>query len=302
MANVRDFQYIAEIARYGSITKAAEALYLSQPTLTKFLQRVEQEVGTPLFHRVGKRFIPTPAGEVYVEKAHSILLLNSQLDQELDDLASMRRGSVRVGTTAGRADYLVSTILPRFAKRYPGVRVLLSMGHTEQLLKMIFNNELDIVLSNYDEEQPALDHEFIGEEELVLAVPGDSPLVAGAEKKEGFRFPVTKPEQWRDEPFVLPAVVSRSYRLAQEYFRRVGVQPRVVAEIAGIQCVITAVKAGLGVSIFISVPLAPSDGIAYLSLGREDVPRQRVALITRRGFYLDEARQTFLQLLRDSYC
>ena len=105
MANVRDFQYIAEIARYGSITKAAEALYLSQPTLTKFLQRVEQEVGTPLFHRVGKRFIPTPAGEVYVEKAHSILLLNSQLDQELDALASMRRGSVRVGTTAGRADY-----------------------------------------------------------------------------------------------------------------------------------------------------------------------------------------------------
>ena len=109
------------------------------------------------------------AGEVYVEKAHSILLLNSQLDQELDDLASMRRGSVRVGTTAGRADYQVSTILPRFARRYPGVRVLLSMGHTEQLLKMIFNNELDIVLSNYDGEQPALDHEFIGEEELVLA-------------------------------------------------------------------------------------------------------------------------------------
>ena len=180
MANVRDFQYIAEIARYGSITKAAEALYLSQPTLTKFLQRVEQEVGTPLFHRVGKRFIPTPAGEVYVEKAHSILLLNSQLDQELDDLASMRRGSVRVGTTAGRADYQVSTILPRFARRYPGVRVLLSMGHTEQLLKMIFNNELDIVLSNYDGEQPALDHEFIGEEELVLAVPRDSPLAASA--------------------------------------------------------------------------------------------------------------------------
>lgn len=301
MANVRDFQYIAEIARYGSITKAAEALYLSQPTLTKFLQRVEQEVGTPLFHRVGKRFIPTPAGEIYVEKSKSILLLNSQLDQELDDLQTMRRGSIRVGSTAGRSDHLAYTILPRFASQYPGVRLLLSMGHTEQLLKMIFNNELDIVLSNYDEEQPALAHEFIGEEELVLVVPGGSPLLASAQPREGFRFPVTSPEEWRNEPFVLPAVVSRSYRLAQDYFRKVGVQPRVIAEIAGIQAVTSAVQAGLGVSIFTSVPLAASRKVAYLSLGRDDIPRQRVAVITRKGFYQNEAHQAFTQLLREAY-
>lgn len=301
MANVRDFQYIAEIARYGGISKAAEALYLSQPTLTKFLQRVEQEVGTPLFHRVGKKLIPTPAGEVYVEKAQSILSLNNQLDQELDDLLSMRRGNIRVGTTAGRADYLVTTILPPFIKRYPGIRVLLTMGHTEQLLKMIFNNELDIVLSNYAGEQPALDHEYIGEEELVLAVPGDSPLLAGAERRKGFRFPVTAPEQWRDEPFVLPALVSRSRRLAQDYFRSVGVQPHVVAEIAGVQTVAAAVQAGLGVSIFVSVPLGASNRVAYLSLGEGEVPRQRVAVITRKGFYLDEAHQAFIRLLRESY-
>jgi len=301
LANVRDFQYIAEIARYSSITKAAEALYLSQPTLTKFLQRVEQEVGTPLFHRAGKRFIPTPAGEIYVEKAKSILHLNTQLDQELDDLVSMRRGSVRVGTTAGRAGYLVSSILPRFARIYPGVRVLLSMGHTELLLKMIFNNELDIVLSSCDEEQPTLCHEYIGEEELVLAVPQNSPLLAGAQRQEGFRFPVIRPEQWRDEPVVLPSAGSRSYHLAQAYFQAAGVQPRVVAEIAGVQFVIAAVRAGMGVAVFISVPLAPDDGVAFLSLGRADLPRQQVAAITRRGFYRNEAQQAFLQLLRESY-
>lgn len=301
MANVRDFQYISEIARYGSISKAAEALYLSQPTLTKFLQRVEQEAGGPLFHRVGKRFIPTPAGEIYVEKARSILLLSSQLDQELDDLAMMRRGSIRLGTTAGRADYVVSSILPRFVRQYPGIRVLVSMEHTEQLLKRIFNNELDVVLANYAGEQPALDHEYIGEEELVLAVPKDSPLVLGAQRREGFRFPVTSPDQWKDEPFVLPSAISRSYLLAQEYFRSVGVQPRIAAEIAGIQFVIAAVQAGLGISIFTSVPVPPFRGIAYLSLGREDIPRQKVALITRRGIYLNEAHQAFLQLLREAH-
>lgn len=301
MANVRDFQYISEIARYGSISKAAEALYITQPTLTKFLQRVEQETGAPLFHRVGKKFIPTPAGEVYVEKARSILLLNSQLDQELDDLAMMRRGSIRLGTTAGRADYVVSSVLPRFARRYPGVRVLLSMSHTEQLLRMIFNNELDMVLANYDGEQPSLAHEYIGEEELVLVVPRDSPLVRGARREEGFRFPVTAPEQWRDEPFVLPSAVSRSYLLAQEYFRSVGVQPRIAAEISGVQFVTAAVHAGVGISIFTSVPIPDFRGITYLSLGRKDIPRQRVAVITRRGICPDEAHEAFIQLLREAH-
>jgi len=301
MANVRDFQYISEIARYGSISKAAEALYITQPTLTKFLQRMEQEIGIPLFHRVGKKFIPTPAGEIFVEKARSILLLSSQLDQELDDLATMRRGSVRLGTTAGRADYVVSAVLPRFARQYPGIRVLLSMGHTGQLLRMIQNNELDMVLANYQEEHPALVHEDIGEEELVLAVPSGSPLVQSAQRLDGFRFPVTAPEQWRDEPFVLPSAISRSYLLAQSYFRAVGVQPRVAAEISGLQFVIAAVQAGVGISIFTSVPLPSFRGVTYLSLGQRDIPQQRVSVITRRGIYLDEAHQAFIQLLRETY-
>lgn len=101
MANVRDFEYITEIARYGSISKAAEALYLSQPTLTKFLQRVEREAGQPLFHRVGKRFVLTPAGEVYVARAKSILQLEHQLQQELSDLAAMRSGQHPPGSHRG---------------------------------------------------------------------------------------------------------------------------------------------------------------------------------------------------------
>ena len=75
MANVRDFEYITAIAQYGSISKASEALFLSQPTLSKFLQRVEKELGLPLFHRVGKRFILTSAGEIYVARSRSILEL-----------------------------------------------------------------------------------------------------------------------------------------------------------------------------------------------------------------------------------
>ena len=225
MANVRDFEYIAEIARYGSISKAAEALYLSQPTLTKFLQRVEREAGQPLFHRVGKRFVLTPAGEVYVARAKSILQLEHQLEQELADLAAMRSGSIRLGTTAGRSSYIARQVAPLFRQEFPGVRLLLHISHTERLMKMMQNNELDMALANCDQDFPALSADPIGEDEMVLVVPANSPLVDKARRKEGFRFPVIGVEHWREEPFVLSASISHSYSLAMDYFRELGITP-----------------------------------------------------------------------------
>ena len=94
-------------------------------------------------------------------------------------------------------------------------------------------------------------------------------------------------------------LLSQGKRKAQG--RAAGVQPRVVAEISGVQFVVAAVRAGIGVAIFTLVPVAPDDGVAFLSLGREDIPRQQVAAITRRVFYRNEAQQTFLQLPRETY-
>ncbi len=301
MVNVRDFQYVAEIARWGSISKAAEALYITQPTLTKFLQRVEGEVGTPLFYRVGKRFLPTPAGELYIARAESILRLSQQLEQELRDLSALRSGSIRMGATAGRVDYIVTAVLPQFCRRYPGVRVLLGMHHTQQMMQMILNNELDILVANHDEEQPALEYEYLGEDELALAVPAGSPLAGAARQVEGFRYPVISPEDWREEPFVLPSIGSRSRSLAESYFQSVGVRPRVVAELMGIQAVMSAVQAGVGVSIFTSVPYPSARELRYLSLGRRDIPRQRAAVITRRGIRRNEAQEYLIELLRRAY-
>ena len=183
MANVRDFEYIAEIARYGSISRAAEALYLSQPTLTKFLQRVEREAGQPLFHRVGKRFILTPAGEVYVARAKSILQLEHQLEQELADLAAMRSGSIRLGTTAGRSSYIARQVAPLFRQEFPGVRLLLHISHTERLMKMMQNNELDMALANCDQDFPALSADFLNLLAKRLPKAGTATPASGAPAK-----------------------------------------------------------------------------------------------------------------------
>lgn len=301
MANVRDFEYITAIAQYGSISKASEALFLSQPTLSKFLQRVEKEVGLPLFHRVGKKFVPTPAGEIYVARSKSILELEQQMRQELTDLATMQSGTIRLGTTSGRSIFIAQQVIPAFRQMYPRIRLILySLGHSE-LIRSMQNNELDFALVNYVEDPASFRVIPTGEDELVLVAPQHSPLDDLAITCSGHRFPVVPVEHWKQLEFVLPPSTSYSHRLVQRYWDELRIQPRVVMEAYNLRVVLDAVRSGVGVSTFISVPLPPSNGIRYFSLDGTDLPKQKSCILCHRDVYYTEAQQALMQLIQDFY-
>ena len=110
--NVRDFEYIIEIANQRSISKAAASLFVSQPALSKYVQRMEESLGVRLFQRVGKQFIPTYAGERCVEKARQILSLHEQMVNEMRDISMSRAGKIALGVPMGRTDFFMSGIMP----------------------------------------------------------------------------------------------------------------------------------------------------------------------------------------------
>ena len=99
----KELTYVLALARHQSGTKAAQELYLTQPALTRFLQRLETSVGQPLFTRSGNRLIPTYAGEKYIERAQEILLLKKQLDAEMQDIVQVHRGQLRIGLSIFRS-------------------------------------------------------------------------------------------------------------------------------------------------------------------------------------------------------
>ena len=92
----RELSYITAIAKYQNITKAAESLYISQPTLSKFLKALEEDIGLKLFRRLGNRYVLTHAGECYLQKAEQILQLKNELDLELADIMKRDVGVLRV--------------------------------------------------------------------------------------------------------------------------------------------------------------------------------------------------------------
>ncbi len=134
--NFRELSYVMAIAKYKNITKAAESLYLTQPTLSKFLKSLESDVGQPLFRRLGNKYIPTYAGERYIKRAREILQLKKELDQEMGDIISKNKGVLKIGFPAMRGTYMLPCTLPIFRSLYPEVRIMIREERSTVLVQL----------------------------------------------------------------------------------------------------------------------------------------------------------------------
>ncbi len=121
--NLREYQYVLKVAQLQNMTKAAEALFITQPSLSHYIARVEEELGVQLFNRLTTPLSLTPAGEKYVETARMILELDSNLKKELTEIAKGKKGVITLGMSHARASFFLPYFLPAFRKKYPGIEV-----------------------------------------------------------------------------------------------------------------------------------------------------------------------------------
>ena len=139
----KELTYVLAIARHQNITRAAEALHLTQPTLSKFLKALETELHQPLFQRLGNRYQPTYAGERYLQRAREILEAKRALDQEMGDIIKNNEGYLKIGFPTMRGTYMLPVTLPIFHDRYPNVRIDVHEANSEHLVKLLLDGELD---------------------------------------------------------------------------------------------------------------------------------------------------------------
>ena len=178
----RDLNYVIALARYGTIVTAAKSLYISQPSLTKFLQNLEHDVGVPLFNRVGKQYQLTYAGKRYVEKAERILDLKRQLDREMAEIAREDQGLLRVAFPLVRGSYILPNVLPAFHQLHPHVRVEVQEMDSSRLQSMLLQGDIDLAIFSQREIDSRLHYEPIAEEEYVLILPPGHPLIQTAHR------------------------------------------------------------------------------------------------------------------------
>ena len=169
----QEMQYIYQVYQSGSFSKAAQALYLTQPALSIAVQKVEAEIGMPLFIRDKKPLMLTDAGQIYIQKVKEIMHLEAELARELNDLSNLNTGSLTLGGTHYLNSYILAPVLTEFQKQWPGIQLHLVEAGSYELMDMLRENRIDLTFNCIPTPNDRFRRTPVFKDNVLIAVPAD---------------------------------------------------------------------------------------------------------------------------------
>lgn len=161
------------IAEEKSISKAAKKLYITQPSLSQYIMRLENNLGVKLFDRSASSMILTYAGEIYVQTAKDILNLNTGMKRKLSDIAGSKKGRLVMGVPHQAGRHVLPLVLPEFHRQYPEIEIVIKEDVTMRLEEMLINGKIDIAILNLPMQNEKILYETIATERVFLVAPKD---------------------------------------------------------------------------------------------------------------------------------
>ncbi|WP_290719430.1 MULTISPECIES: LysR family transcriptional regulator [Exiguobacterium] len=171
----RQLEYFTEVARFKSFTRAAEHLHVTQPTLSKMVRHLEEELEVDLFDRSKRQIVLTDAGETLLIEGEKILRQLSDLPSHLYDVMHLTKGTIRLGVPPLIGSLFFPGLLRRFEEMYPMIQIELIEAGGHALEKAVVAGEVDLIATVLPSDEHLTTHPFI-EEELHLFLPSDHPL------------------------------------------------------------------------------------------------------------------------------
>jgi DNA-binding transcriptional LysR family regulator len=288
---LKPLRAFCQTARLGSVSRAAEALYVSQPAITLQLQALERELGVRLFDRSGRRLIPTHEGE-------ALYALARPLVEGIDGLEDAFREQLR-GDDAGELDvaagsstilYLLPAIVEAFRAARPGVRLRLHNVTGASGLDLLRSDAVDLAVGSMLDVPTDLTYAPLYRFEPMLITPLDHPLA----RKTELRL-----EDLSPYGLILPPQRLTTYRLVDLVFQRNRVPYTVALEVGGWEVIKQYVAMGLGISIVTAICLTDADRarLAARSLGKY-FPSRTYGVVMRKGKQLSPQARAFVELVR----
>lgn len=253
----------------GGFTRAAEALHLSQSTVSQHIKQLEDALGCPLFLRVGKRVMVNEAGNVLLQYAERIFRDLKNAEMAVRELNASKRGTVRFGVGPTTLTYRLPHVLADYKERFPDIELIVLAGTTEFLLQAMKSQTLDLaIVMQPTIPPPGMSLTPLGPEELVVVLNSSHALA---------RKPKLDPQDLAALPFILYEKNSAMQNLIDGIFDRLGVTPRIIMEVENNEAIKSLVGAGLGASI---LPLcavarpAPAAGLRIMHVKGMPLTRQ----------------------------
>jgi DNA-binding transcriptional LysR family regulator len=294
--DIQELEAFWWIAKTGSFNRAAERLYLTQPSVTARIQTLEKELGQPLFERKPRGVRLTDAGRVLLPHAERVLQDIRKARQAVTDLGSATGGTLMVGSALTTSTYTLPEILAKFKQAYPAVEVAVRTGRSQQIQQLVLDDTVPL----------GLVHSPLNSHPEIEAVPLYSEpivLVAHAGHQLAGRQEVTA-EQLAAEPFITSDRASGYWSLVDQFWASIGIAPRVTMELDSIEATKRMVMYGLGLAMLPMITVEPELKTRQLVtvpvVGMGHLTRQTI-LIHRRGKVWSGISRGFLEILGQMY-
>lgn len=285
----RQLRVFQAVAQHLSHTRASEELNLTQPAVSMQIRLLEEEVGLPLFEKLGKQICLTEAGRELYQYSRTIFAELEEAEAVLQSLRGLNRGTLNIAV-ASTVNYFAPRLLAVFHRRFPGIRLSLEVTNRQSLIRLLQSNELDLALMGQPPEQLDLDAEAFMDNPLVVIAPPDHPLTGERQ------IPL---ERLAQETFVIREPGSGTRAAMERYFAERGVKLQTGMQMTRNEAIKQAVRAGLGLSLVsgLTIELELETGrLAVLDVVGFPL-RRRWYLVHRQGKRLSPAAAAFREFL-----
>lgn len=288
--SLRQLQIFDAIVRTGSFTRAAEALFLTQPTVSMQIRKLEEGIGMTLFEHVGKLTHLTDAGRVVQAHARDALEALGNLHMEIADMKGLKTGTLRLAVVT-TAKYFAPRALGQFCERHPGVEVALKVTNRERLLERLAGNVDDLYVMGRPPDSDDVVFEPYLENPLVVVASCNHPL-AGRKRISSHELS----ECW----FIMREPGSGTRMATEDWFASHGIRPRIRMELGSNEAIKQAIVSGLGIAILSRHTLVLDGWSGHLSiLDVEGFPIPWQWYVGHaRGKRLSVVARAFLEFLR----
>ena len=301
--DIKEFEYLIMLANTGSVTKAANELFITQSALSKFVRNKETEMGTALFSRVGKRFVPTYAGEKCIEAARKILSINEALDDDINNIVKKGKGRIRLAFHSSWSNFFFMVIYPLFQKSYPLMDLQIFEHNSYKALEMMDRGEVDmaIVTTSWKTHSKFVCH-TLRTQRFVLALKDDHPLLEKTQNNPNYPYPFIDLHELHDIPLILRHVSQRTRSYTTELLRSADIRPRVTLETQSRENALRAAAHGVGVTFTLDDPTLPltHKNIRFVSFHNPN-PDSFINIICNKGIAFTNAENDLIKFITEQY-
>lgn len=285
----RQLQVFEAVARHLSFRRAADELHLSQPAVSMQIKQLEENVGLPLFDKLGKKVYLTEAGKEMYHYSRSIDYLLKDAESVMEGLKGAKQGKLTI-SAASTADYFVPRLLGVFNQRFPDVAVSLDVSNREVLLKQLTENDVDLVVMGQPPAGMELEAGSFMDNPLVIIAPPDHPLT------QERNIPINRLES---ETFLVREQGSGTRGATERFFQEHGVKLNTGMEISSNEAIKQSVQAGLGLGLISQDTLEMELELGKIAiLDVIDFPiRRKWYVIHRKGKRLSTVAEAFKSFL-----